>query len=139
MMVIHYKYNVCEICIQPNTNYKWCHSCNANHFQQNFKNWTSGNRDIDEFVQNAQLKAKCCEEVLEWIEYDKFENVEYLAKGGFGITYKAIWNEGYITNWDSRDNQWHRLQGSHPVTLKCSNNLQDITVELLREVRYFFI
>ena len=31
--------------------------CNAIHFQQNFKNWTSGNNDIDKFIQVTQLSA----------------------------------------------------------------------------------
>ena len=127
---VHYKkYGLCSECKQPNTGHcrisGWCQSCNAKHFQQNFKNWTSGNSEIDEYIQNSQLKAKCCEEVLEWIEYDKFANVEYLAKGGFGITYKANWNEGCISNWDSKENQWIRYQGCS-VTLKCSNYSQDI-------------
>ncbi|GBC54434.2 kinase-like domain-containing protein [Rhizophagus irregularis DAOM 181602=DAOM 197198] len=42
---------------------------------------------------------------MEWIEYDKFEDAEYLAKGGFGITFKA-----YL------------------------HNSQDITVDFLKEV-----
>ena len=25
--------------------------CNAIHFQRNFKNWTSGNNDIDKYIQ----------------------------------------------------------------------------------------
>src|SRR5437764_2088153 len=100
----------------------WCQSCN---------DWTSGNHDIDEFIQNSQLKAKCCEEVLEWIEYDKFKNVEYLAKGA----HKAIWKDGYIYWWYY--DQWKRFQGCS-VTLKCFSS-QDIAVELSREVRYFFI
>jgi len=33
------------------------------------------------------------------IEYDRFENIEYLAKGGFSTIYKATWKDGYITNW----------------------------------------
>ena len=37
---------------------------------------------MDQFISNNYLK---------WIPYDKFENVEYLNKGGFGIIYKAIW------------------------------------------------
>ena len=139
MMVIHYNYDACEVCIQPNTFYSWCQSCNAQHFQQNFKNWTSKNCDIDECIQNSQLKAKCCEEVLEWIEYDKFENVEYLAKGGFGITYKAIWNEGYVISWDSENDQWKRIKKNYPIVLKCLNNSQDITGEFLKEVRYGFL
>src|ERR1051325_1324248 len=74
------KYGLCKKCKQPKNNYDWCRICN---FQQNFKNWTSGNHDVDKFIQKTQLKATLNEEVLEWIEYDSFENVEYLAKGGF--------------------------------------------------------
>jgi hypothetical protein len=36
-----------------------CEKCNriciAKHFQQNFKNWTSGNNGIDKFIQNTQM------------------------------------------------------------------------------------
>src|SRR5437870_169411 len=81
-------YGLCEECKQPNIHYDWCQNCNAKHFQQNFKNWTSGNYDIDKFIQNAQLNAKSQSKVLEWIEYDRFENIEnieYLTK----TTYKA--------------------------------------------------
>ena len=90
------KYGLCEECKQPNTgnsgknsSYTWCQPCNAKRFQQNLQNWTSGNHDIDEFIQKAQLKATYYDEILEWIEYDRFENVEYLAKGGFGTIHKA--------------------------------------------------
>src|SRR5436189_6404774 len=70
-------YGLCKECKQPNTDFGWC-KC---YFQQNFKNWTSGNHKVDEFIQKIQLKAKNRKEVLiEWIEYDRFENVEYLAK-----------------------------------------------------------
>ncbi|PKY55343.1 hypothetical protein RhiirA4_474713 [Rhizophagus irregularis] len=31
------------------------------------------------------------EKKLIWIPYNKFKNVEYLDKGGFGTIYKAIW------------------------------------------------
>src|ERR1051325_7357754 len=62
------EYGLCKKCKQPKNNYDWCRICN---FQQNFKNWTSGNHDVDKFIQKTQLKAKNREEVLEWIEYDR--------------------------------------------------------------------
>src|SRR5437763_12925043 len=71
------KYGLCEKCKQPNTGYCWCQSCNTKRFQQNFKNWTSGNRDIDEFIQKIQLKAKDERQVIEWIEDDRFESIKY--------------------------------------------------------------
>ena len=61
------KHGLCEECSQPNTGHKWCQSCNSKHFQQDFNKWTSGNKEIDEFIQNFQLNATCYEEVLEWI------------------------------------------------------------------------
>ena len=130
------KYGLCKECKQPNTSRKWCQQCNAKRFQQNFQNWTSGNHDIDEFIQKTQLKARNHREVIEWVEYNRFENVEYLAKGGFGTTYKAIWKDGRITHWDSENNQWKSL-GEHDVALKCLHNSQDITAEFLREVGSF--
>src|SRR5580704_6013498 len=104
-------YGLCKECKQPNTGdyygrYTWCQSCNGKRFQQNFQNWTSGNHDIDELIQRTQLDAKNNREVLEWIEFDRFENIEYLAKGGFGTTYKAIWKDEFILSWDSENNQW---------------------------------
>src|ERR1043166_10188697 len=65
-----YKFDgLCKDCKQPNTSDSWCRACNANRFQQNFENWTSGNNDIDEFIHKIQFKAKSSNKVLEWIEY----------------------------------------------------------------------
>ncbi|GBC18954.1 uncharacterized protein OCT59_015208 [Rhizophagus irregularis] len=132
-----YKNNgLCKDCKQPKITLNWC-QCK---FQQNFKNWTSGNDEVDKFIQKIQLKATEFREILEWIEYDRFENVEYLAKGGFGTIYKAIWKDGYIRYWDSENNQWKRYKiwgdkyENYPVVLKCLHNSQNNTPEFLREI-----
>src|ERR1051325_3070749 len=66
-----YKNNgLCKECKQPKDNSYWCQIC---HFQRNFKNSSSGNDDVDKFIQDNKD--------LEWIEHDRFENIEYLAKG----------------------------------------------------------
>ena len=115
------KHGLCDKCKQPKNNSYWCRICK---FQRNFKNWTSGNNDVDKFIQKMQLKAKESYEILEWIEHDRFENIKYLAKGGFGIVYKAVWKGGRF--------------GKIKVALKCLHNSQDITADFLREVCYFF-
>jgi hypothetical protein len=118
------EYGLCYECKQPNTGkYNYCQACKSKRFQQNFKNWTSGNHDVDEFIQKAQLKAKKESQAIEWIEYDKFEDVKYLAKGGFGTIFKAIWNRSYCN---------YPLQ--EKVALKCLHNSQGTTVDLLEEV-----
>src|SRR5437016_1006959 len=58
-------YGSCKECKQPNTSYPdWCQQCNAKRFQQNFQNWTSGNHDIDKFIQKTQLKARNDDEAI---------------------------------------------------------------------------
>src|SRR5438876_11801147 len=61
-------YGLCKNCKQPNTGrytyyQTWCQPCNAKRFQQNFKNWTSGNYYIDKLIQKTQLKAVRWEEI----------------------------------------------------------------------------
>ena len=100
--------NLCLDCNQPNIVPYWCNNCNSKQFRQNFNKWTSGNSLIDNFIQDAQLKARNYHEVLEWIPYDRFRNIEILDKGGFSTIYKAIWLDGSISKWDKDKNQWHR-------------------------------
>src|SRR6266496_2813172 len=70
--------------------------CNAVHFQQNFEYWTSGNNDIDKFIQDSQLLAHDnVEKALEWIPYDRFCNIKYIAKNKFKKVYRANWVDGY--------------------------------------------
>ncbi|CAB4414489.1 unnamed protein product [Rhizophagus irregularis] len=76
-------YGICEECKEPSTGQYWCRPCNAKRFKDNFKNWTSGNKDIDELIQHSQLNAVHFEKCLEWIPFEKFQNVTYIAKGGF--------------------------------------------------------
>ena len=128
------KHGLCKECNQPNTGYEWCQSCNSKHFQQDFNKWTSGNKEIDEFIQNFQSNATRYEEVLEWIPYEKFSNVEYLAKGGFGTVHKAEWIDGYIHRWDTDENKWNRYNVYSYVVLKRLNNSQNITTDFLQEV-----
>src|SRR6266498_933858 len=68
--------------------------CNAKRFQRNFKNWTSGNNNIDKFIQDTQLSEHTTyyvKNALEWIHYDKFYDIEYIAKGKYGKVYRANW------------------------------------------------
>ncbi|CAB4420299.1 unnamed protein product [Rhizophagus irregularis] len=122
------EYGLCRNCKQPRKkNFVYCNYCT---FQPNFKNWTSGNHDVDEFIQKAQLKANSEYKIIEWIEYDKFEVVEYLAKGGFGTVFKAVWKDG---PWTVNNSQLKR-KGETKVALKCLHNSQDITAVFLKEV-----
>ena len=126
-------YGLCKECNQKNTDYKWCKACNAKHFQQNFEKWSSGNVDIDKFIQDTQLSANKYK-VLEWIPYDRFYDIEYIAKGGFGKVYRANWIDGYIRKWDIKNKNWVRILSNKFVALKSLNNSKNVTLEFLNEV-----
>src|SRR4051812_542153 len=42
----------------------WCKSCNSHRLGQGFNKWTSGNDDIDQFIQSIQISAENCMEVV---------------------------------------------------------------------------
>src|ERR1051325_161830 len=106
---------LCPDCNQSNTyvyNYNfeigWCQNCNSKRLEQDFNKWTSGNELIDSFIQDAQLNARKIEEFIEWIPYNHFRNIQFLAQGGFSTVYKVIWLDGAITGWDREKQKWDR-------------------------------
>jgi len=120
--------DICEICYNICNNY-------AKRFQQNFENWTSGNDDVDIFIQGTQLSAhNYASDALEWIPYDRFHNIEYIAEGGFGKVYRAIWIDGHIDKWDNKNQNWKREDPNKIVALKSLNNSTNVTLEFMNEV-----
>src|SRR2546429_1831243 len=125
-------YGICEECNQPGTGEYWCQPCNAKRFKENFKNWTSGNKDIDELIQYSQLNAVHYTKCLEWIPFEKFQNVTYITRGGFDKIYSADWPNGFIFYWDIGTQKWKRE--SRKVALKSLDNTSDISKDFLNEV-----
>ncbi|GET02564.1 kinase-like domain-containing protein [Rhizophagus clarus] len=111
-------------------------TCDAINFQKDFKNWTSGNSGIDNFIQESQLSMHNNNmiEVIEWIPYNRFKNIEYIAKGGFGRVYKANWIDGYIDKWDNESQSWKRRDANMFVALKSLNNSKNITLKFMNEM-----
>ena len=126
-------YGICGECYEPGTGQYWCQPCNAKRFKENFKNWTSGNKNVDEFIQESQLNAIFRSNYIEWIPYEKFQNIIYIAEGGFGKIHSAEWPEGHIVNWDIKTQTWRRWT-NYKVALKSLNNSFDISADFLNEV-----
>ena len=47
------------------------------NIEENFKNWSSGNKEIDELIQHSQLHAVHSGKLLEWIPFENFDTVTY--------------------------------------------------------------
>ena len=94
---------------------------------------TNRNKFIDKFIQNSQQNSKYTNQLLEWIPYNKFKNIEYLDKGGFSTVYKAIWLDGPIYYWNKNENKWIR-KNNIAVSLKNLNESSNLNEEFLNEV-----
>ena len=107
--------------------------CNAIHFIRNFTNWTSGNNDIDKFIQDAQLSNHNYYEVskaLEWIPFNRFSNVSY---NEFSEVYNANWVDGSLQKWDNKNQNWLRSDQNMVITLKSLDYSKDITTEFMNK------
>jgi hypothetical protein len=99
-------------------------------FKQNFKNWTSGNNDIDRFIQTTQLHNEISD-ALEWIPYDRFYDIRYIAEGEFEVC-KANWIDGNTSYWDYYNQTWKKNKPN--IVLKILNNPASITSEFIKKV-----
>ena len=50
-----------------------------------------GNEEIAKLLYECRLNAKHHDNYIQWIPFDKFKNIKYLAKGDFGEIHKATW------------------------------------------------
>jgi hypothetical protein len=126
----------CPECGQSiDEDFLYCKPCNSKHFHDNFTNWTSGDLSIDELIQDSQLNATTEFGLIEWIEYSNLENVEFIAHGGFGSVYKAIWKDGPIKKpfWNINKSEWNRYSKKE-VAIKKFRNVTSVSSEFLNEV-----
>ncbi|RHZ90186.1 hypothetical protein Glove_5g52 [Diversispora epigaea] len=131
---------ICPECNQEYTStfWKWYKPCNSKHFRNDFNNWTSGNDKIDKFIQDAQLNANDGWEVIEWIPYNRFEDIKQIGKSGFETIHYARWIDGFIEKWDIENQQWERdRKYSEEVALKKFDNFVNFN-NVLNEMEIHF-
>ncbi|GBC06708.1 hypothetical protein RclHR1_00700007 [Rhizophagus clarus] len=127
-------------CLECSQKVHYCKPCISTHFRDEFIHWTSGDSNIDKLIQSSQLNAYHKDELIEWMEYSNFEIVEFIAHGGFGSIYKAIWKDGPICNgylqppWNIKKSKWNR-DNNKEVAIKKFRNTTSVSSELLNEVK----
>ncbi|CAG8548251.1 6649_t:CDS:2, partial [Racocetra fulgida] len=126
-------YGTCKECQSPKTSAEWCRKCNSDRFRESFGIWSSGNKDIDNFISTAQLNAIGCSQVLEWIPWERFSRIKNVGLGRFGSTYSASWIDGYITHWDNRRGIWGRCDSGTKFTIKVIQNSSSNISDFLNE------
>ncbi|CAB5350809.1 unnamed protein product [Rhizophagus irregularis] len=107
IMVLEVNSIYCEKCNKKYTDisHKWCKPCQLNYFKStNFTNWTSGNKKIDQFIQNMQLKIDAYDDIVfEWIPYNQFSNIKKISNDD--ALYLAIWKDGLLCYDEKINNQ----------------------------------
>ena len=115
--------------------YNYCKVCYSTYFRDNFAHWTSGDSRIDELIQNSQLNADYERKLIEWIEYTNLESIEFVAHGGFGSVYKAVWKDGPINPYVEKTHKFKLLRDSNKeVAVKKFRNATQVSSEFLNEV-----
>ena len=71
---------------------------------------------------------------LEWIPYDRFCDIKYIAEDDFNKVYKANWIDGCIDKWNNENKNWKRKDQNMFVILKSLNNPTNITSEFMDKV-----
>jgi len=124
-------------CYQPYIK-PWCKECVPSCI---IEGWTSGNSEIDNFIKDTIYNAKYFGYpiFLEWVPFDRFEDIKKIGEGGFAKVYSTKWIDGR-SKYSKQDNgSWEKLgPNSIDVALKRLNGSQNMSAEYLNKV-YFIL
>jgi hypothetical protein len=114
---------------------QWCKTCEMKRFEEQFDSWSSGNDDIDCFILESQLNSSNFFDYLEWISFDRFQDIESIGNGDY--TFQAIWLDGPRNRWDTKNNRYVGC-GECLVVLKCFEIPQDSSSDFFDQVNTTF-
>src|SRR5205823_5110973 len=116
-----------------NTECKWCRPCQINNLKENFTNWTSENKKIDNFIQEMQLKINYHNDmVFEWIPYNQFNNIKEIRKDDLSTVYLAKCKDGPLEY--SANRKKYERNSNREIILKCLYNTRNEINKFLIEV-----
>ncbi|CAB4433062.1 unnamed protein product [Rhizophagus irregularis] len=79
-----------EDCYDPGNDKYWCKECVPRCI---IEGWTSGNDDIDNLIKDSIYNGYY-PTFLEWVPFDRFEDMKQIGEGGFAKVYSATWIDG---------------------------------------------
>jgi hypothetical protein len=132
-------YGNCSYCNKPFTEELWCKECDPLRM---IEGWSSGNNDIDKFIKDSIYDARDTIDddderikFLEWVPFDRFEDIKQIGEGGFAKVYSATWIDGEAKYDKQDDESWKKLKPQpKEVALKRLNGSQSMSAEYLNEV-----
>src|SRR5271168_994544 len=72
---------------------------------------------------------------LEWVPFDRFEDIKQIGEGGFAKVYSTTWIDGNAIYTRQDDGSWKKVEPEPmKVALKRLNGSQNMSAEYLNEV-----
>ncbi|CAB5377781.1 unnamed protein product [Rhizophagus irregularis] len=99
------------------------------------RNFVNRNVKINEFIQERRSKINKHEDMpLEWIPYNKFNEIKKIGTNGPITVYSAIWKNGPLhrNGWDN-----YIRESNKEVALKCIHNSQESIDSLINEAKKY--
>ncbi|UZO02774.1 uncharacterized protein OCT59_021253 [Rhizophagus irregularis] len=131
-----YKKSKCNECNKRrkplDKSHQICHVC---YKVMSYEMKKSRNKVIDDFIRNTQISLVKGAGKMEFVSYDQFKDIEFLAEGGFSKVYKATWINGPLLSWNIKSSA---REGNYTVVLKKLNNSNYITSKELNELKVFY-
>ncbi|CAG8529826.1 1044_t:CDS:2 [Acaulospora morrowiae] len=126
-------HRMCAQCLRNNTHYNWCISCDP---LIETRGWTSGNKEIDAFIKELQLKCTGYCDIIEWIPFDRLDNLRVIRKNGANSIFLATWLDGKRSYPEVFGSDYPRTR-SPPcsVDLKALGGSQTSTSEFIKELK----
>ncbi|GBC10385.1 hypothetical protein RclHR1_00960002 [Rhizophagus clarus] len=101
--------------------------------------WISGNKKIDEFVQERQLQIKNYNDIVfEWIPYNHFSKIEKTGRNDSMTIYSAIWKDGPLHKKDWWSINYTR-ESNKEVALRPLHNSQNFIESVINEAKKYSI
>ncbi|CAG8529036.1 1469_t:CDS:2 [Ambispora gerdemannii] len=125
---------LCKQCNRSGYTILFCELCARDHLTKNFVNWTSGNKIIDQAIQQSQINLPLPRYIIEWIPYDDLEDIKYKTHGGCAQIFIAVWKKGVILSFSNKKQEFER---SSPgiVILKKLLDSQHASTQFLEELK----
>ncbi|GBC05832.1 hypothetical protein RclHR1_06460003 [Rhizophagus clarus] len=128
---------ICENCQRKCLATLYCEYCVRNYLRAKFSSWTSENNIIDNLIRECQMETLKPDNIVEWIPYDNFQNINYLIENGRSMIHKAVWIDGYYDEWDSKEKQLRRIGEKPDMILKRLVNVERASKNWIDEAKTY--
>ncbi|RHZ79620.1 hypothetical protein Glove_143g53 [Diversispora epigaea] len=98
-----------------------------------FSNWTSGNDNLDQFIQQTQLETPDPRLHVQWIPFENFSDIKFVAEGGYSTVFSATWLNKQDKVWDGAKQTF--VKKPLVVALKALKNSKNLSDEFIDEFK----